>query len=170
MMTIVRLANLDLIDSFGNCRENGSTLENQVPLVRQVLQPLVQDYIPFPARIQGAMIGATQSSQFGVTVFATHAQHLREASVKVRTNLHVRISQSTISRFEMVRQGQSNRVPRTIKHVDEQLTITRDTRPKAAVKSLEIWYKVQQSKVVALVQSHQTDKTIRPDYGLRYES
>ena len=164
------MANLDLIDSFGNCRENGSALENQVSLVRQVLQPLVQDYIPFPARIQGAMIGATQSSQFGVTVFATHAQHLREASVKVGTNLHVRIGQLTFRGFEMVRQGQSNRVPRTLKHVDEQLTITRNARPKAAVKSLEIRYKVEQSKVVALVQSHQTDKTIRPDYGLRYES
>jgi len=132
-MTIVRLANLDLIDSFGNCHENGSALENQVSLVRQVLEPLIQDDVPLPSCIERAVIGTTQPSQFGVTVLAAYALHLCEAPVKVGTNLHIRVGQAALGGLEMVRQGQSYCVPGAIKHVDEQLTIARDTRPKATV-------------------------------------
>jgi len=76
-------------------------------------------------------------------VFVAHAQHLSEAPVKVRANLHVRIGQSTLRGFEMIRKGQRYRVPGAIKHIDEQLAIARDMRPKATVKALEFGDKVQ---------------------------
>jgi hypothetical protein len=137
------MANLDLIDSFNNCHENGSAIENQVPLVRQVLEPLVENDIPFPSCIERAIIGTTKSTQFGVAVLAAQTQNLCQPPVKVRANLHIRVSQATLVGFEMVCQGQCYCVPGAFKHIDEQFTVARDTRPEASVKSLELRHKMQ---------------------------
>ena len=90
---------------------------------------------------------------------------LREAAVEIRTHLHIGIGDEAFVRIELVGQGQGYRISTSFQHLDKEFAVARNPRAETAVEALQFRNELQETEVVTLIQSHQTDKTARLDEG-----
>ena len=135
-------------------------------LVEQVFEPLVKDDIAAPSRIEFATIFPDQLAKLRVPVIARQAHGLSQAAVEISSNLDIRVGKPTVACLEMVSQRQGYRVAAPLENFDIKLAVPGNTRAETAVEPFQLRDQLQKSKIVTLIQRHQTDEAARLYDGL----
>lgn len=142
-------------------------LENEVPLVDEVLKPFIEDHITSPSAIQLSPMCQHQTAQSRMPLSFANRQNLGLLTIQVDTNHHVGIDEQPFVGGQVIGQRQGNCIAVSLDDFDVKITIARDPGLKASIETIDFRNHTQDAQKIALIKSHQPDKTSGPDNGFR---
>ena len=71
-------------------------------LLRQVIEPFIQDYVASPPAVELFAMLLDQLLQRSVSLGVADSQYLGELAIEISTHGHIRVNQQSIVCFEMV--------------------------------------------------------------------
>ena len=127
---------------------NGLSLENQVTLIHQVLEPFVQHHVAAPTFVEFVTMGANQPPKSGMAVVARQLHGFRELPVEVDPDTQVRIGNTDAALIKEIRQRQSDRITAALDDLEMQVSVAGDARSIIAVETVDIWNESLETEVI----------------------
>ena len=88
--------------------------------------------------IQHPPVRAPAATQWQVSVAAVLTHYFSQVAVKIGSNFHIRIGDALPIFEKEIRQGQRNRIPRTLDNLQVQAAFTSNARLIIAIESFQL--------------------------------